>query len=330
MGKSFYFFNGGTISRKDNTLSFVMEEAEKRFLPIEQIDDIYLFSEINVNTTALNFLAQNNVPIHFFNYYSFYTGTFYPREVNVSGRLLVKQVNFYEDQEKRLAIAREFIKTYTHNILRNLRYYNSRGKDVEEYIEKINILKEEIDNSVNIPHLMGIEGNIHKVYYQAWNIIINQDINFEKRVKQPPDNVINTMISFINTLVYTRVLSEIYKTQLNPTVSYLHEPSTNRFSLCLDIAEVFKPILADRLIFSLLNKNQINENSFTKNLNYLHLNKDASKLIVAEFDKKLKTTIKHPTLKRDVSYEYLIRLECYKLIKHLLGDKEYEGFKMWW
>ncbi len=330
MGKSFYFFNDGTIKRKDNTIAFVLENAKKRDLPIEQIDDIYLFSEININTTALNFIAQNKIPIHFFNYYSFYTGTFYPREVNVSGKLLVKQVNHYEDFNKRLSIAKEFVYTYTHNTYRNLRYYNNRGKNVEVAMEKIINYKKVIQNTRSIQELMGIEGNIHKTYYNAWNTIINQDIKFEKRVKQPPDNVINTMISFVNTLVYTKVLGEIYKTQLNPTISYLHEPSTSRFSLCLDIAEIFKPILADRLIFSLLNKNQITEESFTENLNYLHLKKEASRLIVSEFEKKLSSTIKHNTLKRDVSYEYLIRLECYKLIKHLLGDKKYEGFKMWW
>ncbi len=330
MGKSFYFFNDGKIKRKDNTLTFVMEELGKKDLPIEQIEDIYLFSEININTTALNFIAQNKIPIHFFNYYDFYTGTFYPREMNVSGKLLVKQVQFYEDYDKRLEIAKEFVNTCTHNIYRNLRYYNGRGKDVEVNMESIQKHKESIYGATTIQELMGIEGNIHKSYYQSWNSIVNQDINFEKRVRQPPDNVINTMISFVNTLVYTRVLSEIYKTQLNPTIAYLHEPSTSRFSLCLDIAEVFKPVLADRLIFSLLNKNQITENSFTEHLNYLHLKKAAVKTIVEEFDKKLKTTVKHPTLKREVTYEYLIRLECYKLIKHLLEDKKYEGFKMWW
>ena len=153
---------------------------------------------------------------------------------------------------------------------------------------------------------------------------------FEKRVKNPPDNVINTLISFVNTLVYTRVLGEIYKTQLNPTISYLHEPGSRRFSLSLDISEIFKPIIADRLIFSLLNRRQIIEKSFTKELNYLHLNKEASKLIVSELDNKLKTTIKHRDLNKEVSYQYLMRLECYKLIKHLLGEKEYEPFKIWW
>ncbi len=141
---------------------------------------------------------------------------------------------------------------------------------------------------------------------------------------------IRTLISYVNTLVYTKVLSAIYNTQLNPTVSYLHEPGSRRFSLSLDIAEIFKPIIGDRLIFSLLNKKQITEKSFTKDLNYLHLTKEASRTIVAELDKKLQTTIKHKELNKNVSYEYLMKLECYKLIKHLLGEKEYEPFKIWW
>ena len=84
------------------------------------------------------------------------------------------------------------------------------------------------------------------------------------------------------------------------------------------------------MIFSVLNKKQITEKSFTKSLNYLHLTKEGSKTIVAELDKKLQTTIKHKELNKDVSYEYLMRLECYKLIKHILGEKEYDPFKIWW
>ena len=96
---------------------------------------------------------------------------------------------------------------------------------------------------------MGVEGNIRKQYYAAWNIIINQEISFEKRVMHPPDNMINSLISFVNTLIYTKVLGELYRTQLNPTISYLHEPGERRFSLSLDLAEVFKPLIGDRLIF---------------------------------------------------------------------------------
>ena len=146
----------------------------------------------------------------------------------------------------------------------------------------------------------------------------------------PLDNMINSLISFTNSLIYTTVLSEIYKTQLNPTISFLHEPGVKRFSLCLDVAEIFKPLIGDRMIFSLLNRNQITKNDFDKESNFLYLKEPAKRKILMEYDDRLKRTIKHRDLGRDVSYRYLIRLECYKLIKEIIGEKRYEGFKIWW
>lgn len=248
----------------------------------------------------------------------------------MAGQLLVKQVDHYTNYEKRIVIARKFIEAAADNIYRNLRYYNGRGKDVVEYMQDVDNLRKKIPKTVTIEELMGIEGNIRKRYYAAWNVIVNQEIQFEKRVMHPPDNMINSLISFVNSLIYTKVLSEIYHTQLNPTISYLHEPGVRRYSLSLDIAEVFKPLIGDRLIFSLLNRNQITEKSFTKELNFLHLKKEASRLIVSEFEERMKKTIMHREIGRQVSYQYLMRLEAYKLIKHLIGEKEYEGFKIWW
>lgn len=330
MQQSFYVYNNGDLKRKDNTLRFTSYDGEKRDIPIERISDIYVMSEMSFNTTFLSFISQYGIPIHFFNYYNFYTGSFYPKESNLAGQLLVNQVQHYTEYDKRLLIAKKFIQAAADNIYRNLRYYNGRDKNVSDYMKDIDSLRTGLVGVKSIQELMGIEGNIRKKYYAAWSVIINQEIEFDKRVMHPPDNMINSLISFVNSLVYTRTLSEIYHTQLNPTISYLHEPGIRRYSLCLDISEVFKPLIGDRLIFSLLNRKQITEKSFTKELNYLHLKKDASKLIVSEFEKKMKQTIMHKELGRQVSYQYLIRLEAYKLIKHLIGEKEYEGFRIWW
>lgn len=330
MQQSFYVYNNGDLKRKDNTLRFTSYDGEKRDIPIERISDIYVMSEMSFNTTFLSYISQYGIPIHFFNYYNFYTGSFYPKESNLAGQLLVNQVQHYTEYDKRLIIAKKFIQAAADNIYRNLRYYNGRDKNVSDYMKNIDSLRTGLVGVKSIQELMGIEGNIRKKYYAAWSVIINQEIEFDKRVMHPPDNMINSLISFVNSLVYTRTLSEIYHTQLNPTISYLHEPGIRRYSLCLDISEVFKPLIGDRLIFSLLNRKQITEKSFTKELNYLHLKKDASKLIVSEFEKKMKQTIMHKELGRQVSYQYLIRLEAYKLIKHLIGEKEYEGFRIWW
>lgn len=330
MKQSYYLYKSGRLQRKDNTLEIVYKDATKKVIPVERVDDIYVMTEFDFNTSLLNFLSQFGINVHFFNYYGFYTGTYYPKEALVSGKLLIKQVQSYENNEKRLKIAQAFIEAASYNIYRNLTYYNNRGKDLSGYMKEIEFLRKQIGLTKNVEELMGVEGNIRKLYYDTWNIIINQDIGFEKRVKNPPDNAINSLISYVNTIIYTRVLSEIYKTQLNPTISYLHEPSERRFSLCLDIAEIFKPIIGDRLIFSMLNKKQITEKDFEKGLNFLYIKENARKEITKQVDLRLQTTIKHKTLGREVSYEYLMRLEIYKIIKALLEDTEYEGFKMWW
>lgn len=330
MKKSYYLYKSGRLQRKDNTLEIIYKDNTKKSIPIERVDDIYIMTEFDFNVSLLNILSQYGISVHFFNYYGFYTGTFYPKESLVSGKLLIKQVEHYKDMSKRIKIAKAIIEAASHNIYRNLTYYKNRGKPVDSYMKEIEYLRKQIVKCKDIQELMGIEGNIRKIYYDTWNIIINQDIAFEKRIKNPPDNAINSLISYINTIIYTRVLSEIYKTQLNPTISYLHEPSERRFSLCLDIAEIFKPIIADRLIFSMLNKKQITEKDFEDGLNFTYIKEDSRKQITREIDSRLQTTIKHKKLDREVSYEYLIRLEIYKLIKYLLEDEEYEGFKMWW
>ena len=330
MGETFYIINNGDLKRKDNNIIITGANDVSKNLKVEVADEIYIFGEVNLNTKVLNFLSQKGIILHIFNYYGYYSGSYYPRETNISGYLLVNQVKHYDNYEKRLIIAKKILSSSAHNIYRNLRYYNGRGVELEQFMNQIESLTNMIDRGSSIEEIMGIEGNIRKIYYSSWNNIIKQDIEFDKRVKRPPDNMINSLISFINSLIYTTTLSEIYKTQLNPTISYLHQPGTKRFSLSLDLSEIFKPIIVDRMIFSMLNKNQITENDFDKDSNFLYLRVKAKRKVLEEYDKRLENTIFHKELGRDVSYRYLIRLECYKLIKHLIGEKEYEAFKMWW
>lgn len=330
MGESIYIFRNGTLSRKDDNILMTDLNGEKKNLRIEVLDEIYLFGEVTLNTKLLNIASQNNVVIHVFNYYGFYSGSFFPRERKISGNIIVEQVRNYDDLIKRLKLAKEFVCTAAANIYRNLRYYNGRGIDLKRDMIEIESLQNKISKSTGISELMGIEGNIRKIYYACWNKIINQDINFNKRTKRPPDNMINSIISFINSLIYSTVLSEIYKTHLHPAISFLHEPGERRFSLALDIAEVFKPLIGDRMIFSMLNKNQLNENDFEYDSNFTYIKESSRRKIMEEYDKRLERVIMHRDLGREVSYRYLIRLECYKIIKHIIGEKDYNGFVIWW
>lgn len=328
------------MSRKDDTLKFVPvdstgKEGQAKYLPVEDVENIYAFGSLDVNSAALNFLGKKQVSIHFFDYYEHYTGSFLPKEYLLAGKMQVEQTKHYISAKRRAIIARKFIEGAGFNMLKNLRYYDNRGKDtsgqiarIEEYLEglKGGEVKETI---LTTQELMGIEGNIRQTYYEAFEAIV-QDFEMGNRTKQPPSNEINALISFGNMMCYTLCLDQIYHTQLNPTISFLHEPGVRRFSLALDLAEIFKPVLVDRVIFTLLNKKQIRSEHFDKQVNSCLLKDSGRKIFVQAWDEKLKETIKHRTLNKQVSYKHLVRLECYKLAKHILKIEEYKPFKIWW
>lgn len=300
-----------------------------KYLPVETVDNIYTFGSLDANSALYNFLGKEQVSVHFFDYYEHYTGSFMPKDYLLAGKTLIAQTEQYIKDAKRLIIARKLIEGAAFNMLKNLKYYQNREKDTSGPIMRIEALAEQILQTGSIQELMGLEGNIRMSYYEAFEIIIN-DFSMGNRAKQPPSNEVNTMISFLNSLCYTLCLDMIYHTQLNPTISFLHQPGERRYSLALDLAEIFKPVLVDRLIFSLLNKKQIQQDDFEKQLNSCLLKEKGRKTVIKAWDEKLNETIKHRVLGRNVSYKHLVKLECYKLGKHILGIEEYKPFKAWW
>ena len=332
--KTYYLFNPGRLSRKDNTLKFVPVdengiEQKARYLPVEQVEQLYAFGSLDANSALYNFLGKNDIAVHFFDFYENYTGSFMPRDGLLSGKMIMAQSKAFLNKKHRLKIARLFIEGASYNMLKNLKYYNNRGKDLNLQINHIENFQKQINNIGKIPELMGIEGNIRKIYYTAFDIII-KDFTMAGRSMQPPLNEVNSLISFGNMMAYSETLRAIHKTQLNPTISYLHSPGDRRYSLSLDISEIFKPIIVDRVIFKVLNKGILKQKDFDIKLNKVVLKASAKKKYIEAFEKRLEETIEHRVLKRKISYKHLIKLECYKLQKDLLKIQDYKPFKIWW
>lgn len=331
MKKAVYVFSDGELKRKQNTLYFESKSGDKKYIPVENTGEIHIFGEVTINKKLLDFLSQEGILLHFYNYYGFYEGSFYPREHYNSGILVLKQAEFYLNAEKRFELAKKFVKGAMLNMIKVLQYYNLRGKNLEEEINKIEEFSSLIQRLTSVGELMAIEGNAKDVYYRSFNKVIDkEEFRYERRERRPPRGKINAVISFGNSLLYTYCLSEIYKTHLDPRIGFLHTTNFRRFSLNLDVAEIFKPIIVDRLIFSLINKNMIQDKHFLEELGGIYLNEKGRKIFVQEMDNKLGSTIKHRKLKRHVSYRTLIRMELYKIEKHLLDDEEYAPFVALW
>lgn len=330
MSKDYFVFSSGRMKRQHNTFYFIDEEGNKKSLPIKQIDNFYLFGKLDMNTDFLQLLNQHDVAMHIFNYYGFYAVSYYPRRKKVSGFTTVMQSAHYLDDDKRLFLAKQFVNSASFHMRRNLRKYKDKN-DVTAFIDVIIDYQKQIDDMKKVTEVMGLEGMIRQNYYLAFNLFLDNRFAFDERTKRPPKDPLNALISFGNSLCYTKVLSEIYKTHLDPTISFLHEPSTKRFSLSLDIAEIFKPLIVDPVIFTLINKKRLDvEKDFDYIDDMVILNENGRKKFLEEWTRKLQTTIQHRSLKRKTSYQYLIRLECYKLIKHFIGDQDYKSLKAWW
>ena len=328
MGSTRYITSMGELTRKDNSLCF-RKSGKNVYIPVENIKEIYCLNEVSINTKLLDFLAQNNIILHFFNYYGGYSGTFYPKNQYNSGKLLVKQVEKFN--KDRAVIAKSIVSCIGKNICDVLYHYYKHGKkDVKETIDWIRKeVPEKLEQRVSIPEIMSIEGEIWQRFYSEFRRFLPNDFIMSKRVKRPPDNPINALISFGNTLLYTKTISIIYRTHLDQRISFLHEPSEGRFSLSLDLSEVFKPIIVYKTIFDLVNNRKIQvEKHFDKKVNYCLLNEEGRDIFIKSFEERIESVFIHPKLKRKVSYATAIKLDCYKLIKYIMEDKEFVPFRL--
>lgn len=328
MGSTRYIMSMGELTRKDNSLCF-RKDGKNVYIPIENTKEIYCLSEVSLNTKLLDFLLQNHVVVHFFNYYEGYSGTFYPRDQYNSGRLILKQAEAY--QNTRLVIAKALVRGIGVNMNEVLyHYYKHNKKEVKETVDWLrHDFQKRVEQSMTIPELMSVEGDAWMHFYSEFKHFLPEDFVMNKRVKRPPDNPINAMISFGNTLLYAKTISAIYRTHLDQRISFLHEPSEGRFSLSLDISEVFKPVIVYRTIFELVNNRRIQvDKHFDKKVNYCLLNDEGRKIFIEAFENRMETVFVHAGLKRKISYRTAIKLDCYKLIKFILEGKEFIPFSL--
>lgn len=304
-----------------------LKPESKKFIPAENVESIFTFGEVRLTSHFLNCVSSYKIPVHIFNYYGKYNGSFLPKEGINSGNTLIDQVINFNDACKRIAIAKSFVRGAAENAAVNLKYYSYRGTDLNAEMGKISEFTSKIESCKSIGELMGTEGIIKNIYYGCWKKIFKQEIDFNKRVRNPPDNLINSLLSFGNTIMYSVCLNEIYRTGLNPSIGYLHSPGDNRLPLCFDLAEIFKPLVIDKVIFRVINLEMIKQNDVRRKDNLFYLNEKPKRKFVEEIEGRLKTTIYHNELKRNVSYRTLIRLECHKLIDFIRNGKEYRPFK---
>jgi len=366
MQKQLYIFSDSIIRRKDNTLLFetianpentetnengeskgetgepfdreeylfddriIIPTGEKKYIPVENIESIYSFGTLHFNTRLIYFISRSRIPLHIFNNNGGYAGSFNPAERNINGSILIKQVEHYKQPQKRIFIAQQIIRGAVGNTLANLKYHQNRRVELREEIEYINEFLKDFDKIETVEELMGYEGIIKKTYYETWEKIFRQPVNFTQRIKHPPNNLVNSLISYGNAILYSICLDQIYQTRLYPEIGFIHEAGEGKLALAYDLSEIFKPLITDRVIFKVINKLMITEDDFVSRNGTGWIKKTAKKIFVQEFELKLMQKITDRSTGRSMSYRRLIKEECYKLLKHIKDEEKYKPYVSPW
>lgn len=329
MKKRIYLYKSGTLKCQDSSLVYIVKN-EKYYIPIIQTEIIFVFGNCTLNKSTIQILNEHNIKVYFFSYYGNYLGSYIPKKEYV-GKTLIAQTSLYENQNELFYYQKEIIFTSMVNMMAVLKYYHKKRNIC---LDQINELSKIMDQTILLNNdqnnkLLILEARSKQIYYSAFNqIILNKDFYFNTRTTFPPQDELNALMSYGYAILYGIVETAIYTSNLLPQLGIIHGISKPGNSLKYDLADIFKPVLVDRLIFRLINKKQMTIKYFERRNNGIYLNKEGSKLFVDEFENLLTTIIS--VKNRKLSYRSIINREVYNLEKGIIKKEKYKGYRMEW
>ncbi|HAT88295.1 MAG TPA: CRISPR-associated endonuclease Cas1 [Roseburia sp.] len=325
---NYHLINEGILTKRDFNILFEGGEG-KRYIPVETTDALFIYSNVILTGGFLEFVNQAGLNVCVIDKYGEKVGSFVPQNNRRNIKMELKQLRMYDSETKRLAMARKLEIAGISNIRANLRYYERRkeSKELQENVDVMSAYIKQLNEAKSINELMLIEAQARQKYYQCFNYILdNKDFNFEKRTRRPPQDPINAMISFGNTLLYQRIANEINRTSLDIRIGIVHAAGSRPESLNLDLADLFKPILVDRAIFTLINRKMISGSDFIEvENNGIYLSKSGKKAFIKEFENKIYQKVKIDGIDR--TYDYVIKREIQKLKREIETGEVYKPYK---
>ena len=327
--QNYHLINDGILTKKDYTILFENQEG-KYYLPVETCKSINIYSEVSFSSTFFEYAKKKRLIVNIFGNYGEYIGSFYTITHKESTQMMLKQAQIYNDITMRIEIAKKIELASLHNQRENLRYYYKHKKDenLKKAIDNITSSMEEMKKCDSIEKLMLIEAHAKQKYFHCFDIIIdNVDFPFEKRTRRPPLNEVNALISFGNVFLYQRIATEIRKTALDIRIGFMHVANSRNETFNLDIAEIFKPIIVDRAIFTVIHNMMITkrEHFYVNENGAVLLNKIGKRIFIQALEKKLYQKVCIDGVSR--TYDFMIKHEIQKIVHVIKNGEQYKPYK---
>jgi CRISPR-associated protein Cas1 len=309
----------------------------KEHIPLIKIDEVVVFGEVTLTASALHLLLERNIEITYLGPYGQFKGRLSP-PFSKNAILRMAQYRAHQDMAQRCDLARRFVIGKLANQRTMLQRYQRRQSDAEmrQAIEQITALLHQLatlpveqahaphrlvggDNRVEgtpLETILGMEGAGSAAYFQCFGKLLSDPRQwpFPGRVKRPPTDAVNALLSFGYSLLTNKVASALQLVGFDHYVGYLHSSFYGRPSLALDLMEEFRPIIVDSIVLTMLNKRMLAPNDFLVELGAYRLKDERRKVFFTQFEERLNEEITHPIFGYKVSYR-----RCLELQGRLLG-----------
>ena len=329
MDHHYHIVNDGILTKKDFTILFENDEG-KYYLPVETMDSLSVYSSVTFSSAFFKMASMEHLFVNVFGQNGERLGVFIPEHMKSDYAVEMAQVKTLNDEKNHLKLARKFQYANIFNLRANLRYYERRShsETLKAAISNISDILNKVKNVSTVEKILMYEAQARQKYYACFNEILNdEEFRFENRTRRPPKDPINAMISFGNTLLYTRVSNEIYRSSLDIRFGIIHNSSKRAESLNLDLADLFKPVLVDRTIFTLVNRNMLSVTTDFRSMDGggIYLSESGKRAFIKELERKLYQKVK--TKSGDKTYEQLVRDEVRSLSAYFRNGYDYKPYR---
>lgn len=317
----------GVLSRQGNALLY-RDESGRNTVPVHEVESVVLFGNAHVTMPALQLLLINGVPVHYVKADGRYLGTLVPAGWSYFP-LRKKQYMIAEDPVKVLEISKIILQAklinQRHTLLRY--YYRGHNDILREAAAQIERLIQRIDFASELDVLRGIEGQAANLYFEAFGAALNPPWEFRGRVRRPPPDPVNALLSFGYTLLLQYAVTAVLEAGLDPSVGFLHPPFRGRPSLALDLMEPFRPTVVDRWVVSICNQGKVKPRSFRRLDNGgVHLSEALFHEVIRSFSDRMLTETTNQLNGRQGSYFWHLRRFASSMSAYISGSGSLEPF----
>lgn len=320
---------GSYLAKQGQAIVVRVEGRIRARVPLHNLEGIVCFGRVGCSPAAMGLCGRCGVAISFLRL----NGRFLARVIGpTSGNVLLRreQYRWADDHGRAEALARSVVIGKVGNCRAILQRFarehpaHSHHEATKDAIRRIEQDLRGLATAEGVDAIRGFEGNFARLYFGVFDHMIRHskaEFKFDKRSRRPPRDRINALLSFLYTLLRLDVQSALEATGLDPAVGFLHRDRPGRPSLALDLMEELRPVLADRLALSLINRRQVRPEGFqTQESGAVQMGETTRKIVLTAYQKRKSETVQHPFLEESMTLGMVPHIQALLLARHLRGD----------